>query len=252
MHYGEEKSRTDFAGEGVGLVEGCIDPGDDYVLDLLAELDLEAEPETVDVDGAEERAHGRGFEGPDAETAQAILASVRENHTAQAAGRYARDPEDPNDHATVFIRTDAMPTGFADVQVSGVEWAFSDLQREIVATLRQATGQVTVREIADEVECSKTHVRETLDRLANLGVVQAFEGAGEHGATLYADTGLPHAGVVDLESNIANTHVQDTYTWSLAIRDPDTGDEDPDPAQTDLTGVVWDWRHAVDGGEPPD
>ncbi|MFC6973630.1 hypothetical protein ACFQL1_01460 [Halomicroarcula sp. GCM10025709] len=135
MHYGEEKSRNDFADEGVGLVEGCVDPGDDHVVDLLAELDLDASPETVDVDGVQERAHGRGFEGPDAETAQEILASVRENHTAQAAGRYARNPDDPDSHATVFVRTDAMPTDFADVQVSGIEWTFTDAQRAIVEEL---------------------------------------------------------------------------------------------------------------------
>jgi hypothetical protein len=40
MTYGEEKSRNDFAEETVGLVYGYIDPGDDYVLDLLAECGL--------------------------------------------------------------------------------------------------------------------------------------------------------------------------------------------------------------------
>ncbi len=45
------------------------------------------------------------------------LASVRETHVAQAAGRYARSPEDPDATATVYIRTDPLPEGFADVQV---------------------------------------------------------------------------------------------------------------------------------------
>jgi hypothetical protein len=254
MHYGEEKSRNDFAGEQVGLVEGCVDPGDDYVLDLLAELDLDAEPETVDVDGAEERAHGRGFDGPDADTAQAILASVRENHTAQAAGRYARDPDDPDSHATVFVRTDAMPREFADVQVDGVEWTFSDVQRAIVDELRSATGAVSALEVADAAGCSKEHARETLARLADQGVVQALEGAGEHGATLYADDGCPHSGVVDLEGDeqsIANSHVQDPYTWSLAIRDPDTANEvltTGATADQDRETTVWDWRAGPDPG----
>jgi hypothetical protein len=239
MHYGEEKSRNDFAGEGVGLVEGCVDPGDDYVLDLLAELELDAEPETVDVDGEEERAHGRGFVGPDADTAAAILASVRENHTAQAAGRYARNPDDPESTATVFVRTDAMPVDFADVQVSGVEWVFSDLQEEIVDELRSATTRLSAKAIADRVDCSKEHVRRTLERLLEDDVIQAFEEVGSHGATLYADDGLPNAGVVDLD--IANDPVLDPYTWSLAIRDPgvvfDVDDTQPESDSVDRPSI---------------
>jgi len=251
MHYGEEKSRNDFADEGVGLVEGCVDPGDDYVLDLLAELDLDAAPETVDVDGAEERAHGRGFEGPDAETAAAILASVRENHTAQAAGRYARNPDDPESHATVFVRTDAMPVDFADVQVDGVEWTFSELQREIVDVLRSATGGLTARDIAADVGCSKEHVRRTLDRLEDRDAVQAFDGAGDHGATLYSDSGTPNTGVVDLQGGIANDPVLDPYTWALAIRDPAPTEiaSTPSTETDDQAGPgVWDWQSGPDGG----
>ena len=252
MHYGEEKSRNDFAGERAGLVEGCIDPGDGMVLDLLAELDCEAAPETVAVDGAEERAHGRGFEGPDADVATEVLASVRENHTAQAAGRYARDPENPDSHATVFVRTDAMPPGFADVQVNGIKWVFSDLQETIVDELREATGRLSAREVADRAGCSKAHARETLARLADQGAVQALEGVGEHGATIYADDGCPHSGVVDLESSadsIANGSVQGSCTWALAIRDPTPPDEvssTDDYSDDTRDTTVWDWRTAGD------
>ncbi|WP_436933673.1 hypothetical protein [Halovenus marina] len=250
MHYGEEKSRNDFANEGVGLVEGCVDPGDDYVLDLLAELDLDAEPETVDVDGEQERAHGRGFTGPDADTAAAILASVRENHTAQAAGRYARNPDDPESHATVFVRTDAMPADFADVQVDGIEWVFSDKQRAIVDELRSSKTSKTAREIADATGLSKEHVRQTLERLEALGAVDALAGMGEHGATVYSDDGLPNTGVVDL-GETTNDHVQDPYTWSLAIHDPaPTLDADNTP-DAQVEGEVWDWQSATDGGGHP-
>ncbi|QHS17910.1 hypothetical protein GWK26_12550 [haloarchaeon 3A1-DGR] len=253
MHYGEEKSRNDFAHERVGLVNGCIDPGDDHVVDLLAELDLEAEPETVvDDTGDEHRAHGRGFEGPDADVATEILASVRENHTAQAAGRYARNPDDPDSHATVFVRTDAMPPGFADVEVPGVEWVFTSTQESIVRELRSSTTSLTAREIADRVDCSKEHVRQTLDRLHDRehskSGVQAIDDAGVNGATLYSDDGAPNTGVVDI-SSIANDPVWRSYTWSLAIRDPSTVEEaDPnggDSATADPN--VWDWRDP-----PPD
>jgi hypothetical protein len=257
MHYGEEKSRNDFATERVGLINGCVDPGDDYVVDLLAELDLDAAPETaVNGEGAEYRAPGREFVGDDADTAAAILASVRENHTAQAAGRYARNPDDLDSHATVFVRTDAMPTGFADVEVPGVEWVYSDLQEAIVEELRTSTSTRTARGIADAVGCSKEHVRSTLRRLAAMDTVQAFEGEGAHGATLYADNGLPNSGVVDLATT--NDPIQDSNTWSLAIRDPaalvppggrsdhdgESGDESP--------SSTWEWRvDPNDGGDTP-
>ncbi|WP_135806195.1 hypothetical protein [Halorussus marinus] len=250
MHYGEEKSRNDFAHERAGLVNGCIDPGDHFVLDLLAELDLDAEPETTrDDDGTEHRAHGRGFVGEDAEVAKEILASVRENHTAQAAGRYARDPSDPDSHATVFVRTDAMPAGFADVQVSGVEWVYTDTQREIVESLRDATGTVTAADVADEVGCSKEHVRTTFTRLEERDLLQAFEGAGPNGATLYADDGCPNSGMVDVQPSTTNSNVWESYTASLAIRDPVTSERGPaDESATSTTArtEVWDWQSASD------
>jgi hypothetical protein len=253
MHYGEEKSRNDFAGEDVGLVNGCMDPGDGYVVDLLAELDLDAEPETAVDDGGDEyRARGRGFEGDDADAAAAVLESVRANHVAQGAGRYARDA-DSDDTATVFVRTDAAPEGFVDVEVAGVEWTFTDLQREIVDELRAATGATTVREIAEAVGCSKAHVRDTLERLAaeDVDAVQALEDGGDHGATTYADNGLPNAGVVD--ADIANAPLSgSTSRWSLAIRDPDRDDHGDTHGGDTASSSEWDWRTATDGGDPPD
>jgi len=38
MHYGEEKSRNDFADEPAGYVYGCMDPGDEIMFDTLADL----------------------------------------------------------------------------------------------------------------------------------------------------------------------------------------------------------------------
>jgi len=257
MHFGEEKSRNDFATEPVGLVNGCMDPGDDFIVDLLAELDLQAEAETaVDDDGNEYRAKGRGFEGADAETAQEILASVRENHIAQAAGRYARDPEDPATTATVFVRTDASPPGFADVEVPGVEWTFTDLQEAIVEDLRDHDGARTAREIADDVGCSKEHVRQTLDRLRDIegpDPVQAVPGEGEQGATLYADTGLPHSGVVDVDESPTDAYGT-TSRWSLAIRDPDRVDPPNEVTDTSADSnasdesAAWEWWSADEPG----
>jgi len=256
MHYGEEKSRNDFADEPVGLIEGSIDPGDDFVLDLLAELDLDASPEiSVDDDGEEHRAHGRGFVGDDSDSAAEILASVRENHTAQAAGRYARNPNDPESHATVFVRTDAMPVGFADVQTPGVEWVYSDKQQAILEELRSSTTSLSAREVADGADVSKEHARTTLKRLADRDTVQAIENAGRHGATLYADSGLSATGVANLSpQDITNDTVWGSYTWVLAIRDvvaPETGTTSSTSANSTGNGGVWDWRDASNEGNPP-
>jgi len=198
MHYGEEKSRNDFADETVGFVNGCMDPGDDFVLDLLAEHDLDAEPRmALREDGDEYRAPGREFVGPDAETAQAILASVRENHVAQAAGRYARDA-DSDDDAVVYVRTDAMPPGFADEQVPGIAWTFGEKQADIVEYLRDNPNP-TAREVADETGASKRHVQKTLKRLHDEDLVTVREAAAKHGADVYEDVQVDGDGVVELD-----------------------------------------------------
>ncbi|TQQ81836.1 PriCT-2 domain-containing protein [Halonotius roseus] len=222
MHYGEEKSRGDFGDEDVGALNGCIDPGDDFVLDLLAEAGLEATPETnTNDDGEEYRAKGRGFEGPDADAAERLLASVRENHVAQAAGRYARNADDSDDEAVVFVRTDAVPDGYLDLTVPGVEWIATDRQREIIGELRRRPT-ATTREIADATGNSKEHVRQTLERLEEADLVECREHAGDHGAHIYrALAGLGEGDLVELTPT-TNDGVCNSYTWSLAVSRPET------------------------------
>jgi hypothetical protein len=203
MTYGEEKSRNDFAGEAVGAVLGCIDAGDDYVLDTLAELGLDATPETdVDEDGEEFRAYGREFVGEDADTAGALVGSVRETHVAQSAGRYARDADDPDDTATVFVRTDALPVGLADYQVAGVTHVAGDKQRAIAEAARENPG-ATARELqelasdwlAGDETVSKTHVSKTLAGFLDRGVMQRRRGCGAYGADQWNGDDLTDAAV---------------------------------------------------------
>jgi len=257
MHFGEEKSRDDFGGKAVGLVNGSIDPGDDYVLDLLAECGLDARPETSEgEDGETRRAHGREFVGGDADAAAAFLASVRENHVAQAAGRYARDADDPENGATVFVRTDASPAGFVDLEVPGVEWVATDKQRAVIEELRDRRG-ATARELAEATGVSKRHVARTLERLAEDGRVDVREGTGEHGADVYHDRGEGDAvGTVDLgPGEITTAPVWGSYTWSVSVSPaevPDTSPNTPSPpprrtapsSQSGLGGFD-------DGGPPP-
>jgi hypothetical protein len=271
MHYGEEKSRNDFADERVGYLYGCMDPGDGMILDALAELGLDAEPERVspdDVDDPEnaecrkcggdgcrecghtgqKREKGRGFDGPDADTAQAVLASVRENHVAQGAGRYARNPDDPDSRGTVFVHTDACPVGFADLHVPGVEWLATDLQREIVDALADR-AHATTRDLANTVGCTKEHVRQTLQDLEAEDLVARHPAAGAHGADVYQDAGVEDT-LADLGlDEISNTPLKDSSRWSLVVS--------PLHRSRSAPGARRDAAHAgtlpVDGADrPPD
>jgi hypothetical protein len=240
MHYGEEKSRNDFADEEVGYVVGCMDPGDDYVLNLLAARDLNASPGASeqpcgvcgDPDSDEggngcnecngtgyKRERGRTWTGPDARRAEEALASVRESHVAQAAGRYARNPDDPDDTATVYVRTDAIPDELVDLVVPDVVWTYGDTQQEIVRVLQRATEPLSAREIAERADCSKQHAHETLKRIADAtDGVQAFLGDGKYGADLFTDTGTANSGAALWDGEIVNSAVLEYTTWALAIR----------------------------------
>jgi hypothetical protein len=222
MHYGEVRSRNDFGNEDVGFVNGCMDPGDEFVLTVLAEYGCDAEPETAtDEEGNEYRAHGRGFTGPDAGTADAILASVRENEVAQAAGRYARNADDPNDRAVVYVRTDATPTGFADVQVGGVEWVATQKQARIIRALK-SNDWLSAKDIAEKIDSTKRHVLTTLKKLRDRSVVDCKKGAGKYGADLYrAIAGRTSMKFTELGPLMSRDCEMEGSMWSLVIRDAD-------------------------------
>ncbi|MFC7028531.1 winged helix-turn-helix domain-containing protein [Halomicroarcula sp. GCM10025710] len=234
MHYGEVRSRNDFGDEDVGFVNGCMDPGDGFVLTVLCEYECDAEPEQTECagcsgKGCEEcdetghrRARGRGFTGPDAATAGAILASVRENEVAQAAGRYARNADDPDDRAVVYVRTDATPTGFADVQVGGVEWIATRKQVRIVESL-QSDDWLSAKQIAADLDVSKRHVLKTLKKLRDQGVVDCRKGEGPYGADLYRSiTGKTTSHLTDLGPSLSQGCELDGSMWSLIVEGADT------------------------------
>lgn len=238
IHYGNEKGVNEFKNEDIGLVVGSMDPGDDYVLNLLAESGLSAEPKTstcteCDGNGCSKcdhtgiyREHGREFVGDDADAAHELLETVRAYRVAQAAGRYARSPDDPTDNATVFVRTSALPDGFADVKVPDVEWVATDNQERVIDALRHREW-ASARELAEATGLCKEHVRQTLVRLEEHGKVNIRTGDGDYGANLYEASDENYLyGIVDLDQvdleDIANEDLWDSSKWSLAIcADPD-------------------------------
>lgn len=234
MHYGEEESRNDFEGEKTGLVFGSHDFGDGPILDIAARLKLDVEPETVacqrcddEDDGCthcdhkgEVRAVGRGFEGHDAGTAERILHGWRERHVAQSVGRWARDAEDPNDNAVVYVATNAVPDNFVDAQVPGVKWMPTDDQADRIEYVMNNTDGVTAAEVAEATGCDKSTAYRTMKRLADEGRVECREGAGKYGAHIYepndTDEILSEVDFTDDGETVA-PHVLNTYTWVAPI-----------------------------------
>jgi len=245
MHYGNVKSRNDFADETVGLVHGCVDPGDEFVLSTLAERGLEATPERADVccencgdreENPDEPGHGcgecagtgmarekgRGFEGPDADAAESILDSVRGSLVSQAIGRWARGAD--SNGATVYVRTSVAPDHMIDCYVPGVEWVYGDQQRQIVTHLRDA-GTTTAKAVAEAVDCSKQHALDTLNKLCSRGLVTAEDGAGKYGATVWEAGNLPATGTASVQQT-TNRDVEDQYYVTVGgLTVVDTADE---------------------------
>jgi len=264
MHYGEEESRNDFAGKDIGLVVGSIDPGDEMILNMCARLGYDVEVPTRicrNCDGGghveggddeefsvcencngrgEKRERGRTFEGPDAEKAMDVLRGVREHHVAQSAGRWARDPDDPEDSATVFLITEAAPEGFIDAYVPGVTWTTNEGQRERLEYVRESGSGVTARDVAEATGCSKRTAIRTLQRAAEEGVLERTPGTGPYGADVYSpDENYNPAGKADITpepiSRQSGYEPHSTYTVTIQSL--------PHTAYNAEGGDVEDWRH---------
>jgi len=205
MTHGNVKSNNAFKRKFVGMVTNSIDPGDGYILDLLAARGLNATPEMYDCIGCDDddpdcpvcegegnRKPGREFIGPDADEAADMLAGIRENSIAQAIGRWSRGPDTPN--AVVFVRTAAIPDGMVDTKIDS-SWVFSDKQRAVVDHIRDNAGS-TVSEIVDATDVSDSSVRRTMNRLIERGLAKCGEINGMNRYMLIEE--VPEKGHLDL------------------------------------------------------
>jgi hypothetical protein len=192
MHYGEQKSRNDFAAETVGLLIGCIDPGDKNILDLLALRDLVAESVMIRTEeGDLKRKPGRKFVGPDADIAAELLASVRENNLAQSAGRYARNPTDPDSGATVYCWSDAMPRMLVDEKIETTYHSTTGKREKFIEVLTENPLGCTPEKISEETDSNKSYIIEWLTDMEDQDRVTKSVGTGYQGATewLWCGTG---------------------------------------------------------------
>lgn len=84
------------------------------------------------------------------------------------------------------MHTSAVPAGFPDCRVPGVEWVATDVQRAIIEELRTRQS-ATARELAAATDVSKRHVAKTLARLLEDDRVSCRAGVGDYGADVYTD-----------------------------------------------------------------
>lgn len=201
-HYGAIKSSNKFADEPVGLVIGCIDPGDHNVAYMMGLLGLTAEPERYETNEGElKRAYGRGFVGPDAEEAIELLESVRAQGVAQAAGRFARDSRNPEGCATVYVASSVLPNDLVDAQVPGLVSREGEKKDRIEEFVRTSETPVTGPMVEEAIGCSRKHALEVLKLMEEQGLVIADRESVTHQFEYLGGYLSP---VVDLEGQTAD------------------------------------------------
>lgn len=158
VYHGDLKSLNRFESESVGLVAGCISPDDETIKDELALRGLEATPKR----DVQEDYEGQQWVGPDADVAMEFLSDVREKGVLQACGRYARNPDEPDSGAVVYVLTDVVPDAYVDRRVADVK-VLGDKERNILQHVRDRDG-VTVHELQnlESIESSENHIQTTL------------------------------------------------------------------------------------------
>ncbi|WP_135667441.1 hypothetical protein [Halorhabdus rudnickae] len=183
MHYGEQKSRNDYSDESSGAILASIDPGDENILDYLALCDAIAKPKRMVTEGGEiSREVGREFVGPDADIARELLVSVRESNLAQAVGRYARDPDDPDSGAIVYVWSGAIPSILVDERIETTYHSMTKKRKQFLKVLKQFPKGCSAKTIADETGSYKSSVIDWLKEMKKRDNVLKSEGSGYQGA----------------------------------------------------------------------
>lgn len=158
-HYNNLKSIETFENESVGLVAGCISPDAEQIKDWLALLGKDATPRRE----VDEEYKGQQWVGPDADVALELLRDVRERKILQACGRYARNPDDPDSGATVYVLTNQVPGEYVNRSVADIQ-VLGDKQRNILTHIRERDG-VSVYELRnlENIESTEQHIHGTMD-----------------------------------------------------------------------------------------
>ena len=196
LHYGEQKSDNSFKGERVGCLIGCNDIGDGNALPILALLGKKAMPEKKEEeerkDEQDVRKEGRGFVGPDSEVAESIVESTRRENVAQAAGRFAREPDEDESKAIVYVWSNVLTQELVDYEMDEfpkkTEGGSVTEKWRIHELLRNSNELMTAKQISEHktIDCSKEHVQQNvLNELDNEEVLEVSKGTGKWNAYEY-------------------------------------------------------------------
>lgn len=186
LHFGNEKSVNSLSGEEVGLVAGCISPSDDDVINWLTLLNKQARPAREERDDC----YRQEFVGQDDDVAADLVKSVREHRVLQAIGRYARQPGESDDEATVYVMTDAIPERYVDRQVSDPT-PFGNKQQEVLSTLAEADEPLSVNDLSERVDASTKHIYDTIDACQEAAWYERRKNAGAYNANLHSAERAP-------------------------------------------------------------
>jgi hypothetical protein len=182
MHYGGQNSLNDFERELVSLLLGCIDPGDENILDLLALGGKCAWPETMTTEEGEKvRKPDRSYLGEATDTAYDILQSVRGSNIAQGVGRYARSPGSSESSALVYVWSDACPSSLVDVTMDVKYHSISGKKERIIEAVQD--GCRTVREITEATGANRSYIHDCLNLFHRERLISKSERTGKYGAT---------------------------------------------------------------------
>jgi hypothetical protein len=173
INYGDLKSRNTFNGETIGLVLGRIDLGVDNVVAMSEQLGLDVE--TVPDWSAEMDAR---FTGPDSDAAIELVNSVRVARVQQAVGRYAREARNPDDHATVYVWSNVLPSSWVDERVGGVTGHVGKKARQAEKVIQDSDAPITRKTVEEESGVARGTAHSTLKRMFKNGLVTRTRGGG--------------------------------------------------------------------------
>ena len=216
-NYATVRSSNEFAQESLGVVSGTPYPGDD-IIELWSGLC--GQPTHSEGVGMDKSFKGIGEE---------VFRYFTHHQVIQAVLRFGRhESVIKNGGSTVYVNTKAVPSWFSPT--TKIEIQTDEKQNAIIEALihasrtdtRKPLAQQTVNTLVKLLESqenvegiSKEHVRKTLERLRDLGLITVREDAGRGGADLFRWDGEEFVSEIGGKPVL----VKDDHSWILSLED---------------------------------